>query len=127
MSTEDKDKAWKAYVAGYMAMANRQVLPIKLKFEDLNEKGQAEVRTDFETWWLENNIPPEIRAKSEPLGTPCPHCGKSNTKLLFIGDPPSERKREETKSMGATVVVETGATLGACDDCRQTWFLDNQS
>lgn len=71
--------------------------------------------------------PAAIGAKSELLGTPCPCCSSINTRLLFIGDPPSKRKKEEIKSMGATVVVETGATLGACSDCRQTWFLDNQS
>lgn len=54
---EDREYAWRIWLAGYMKMLNRQMnnagifgrLPIN-KFEDLSEKGQKEVREEFDAW-----------------------------------------------------------------------------
>lgn len=56
---DDREKAWRAYVGGYMKMLNKQAgfqtgILSKFDFDQLNEKGQAEVKADFEQWWRDN-------------------------------------------------------------------------
>ena len=69
---DEREKAWRAYLAGYMKMLSRQALPnvngkpVTIAFEDLNEKGQAEVKADFDEWW-ESESAPSAKARKEPL------------------------------------------------------------